>query len=395
MTTILDQLSPETIGERLRAARDEAGETQAAAATAAGIARTTLVSIEQGQRKVRLDELLKLVRHYGTTVNALLRTEAAHGDLLPKFRQQMSISAKTPIDTAAELLSHLAKAETELEALLGVHRIRNFPQQRPILPGDVRAQAEQDAGEVRAWLGLGSGPIIDLVPILDFQMGVRVFLRPLDRSISGLYAYDEAIGACVLINANHPRSRRNHTAAHELGHLVTSRGNADVLQDGSPEQARDERYANAFAAAFLIPSRPIMQRFHEITAGSKHFARRHVIVLAHAFAVSREAMVRRLEDLKLVKPGTWDWFLQHGNITDAQAKQVLGEASFADVYESRPMPPTSLRLNQLAADVWHRDLLSEGQLARLLRIDRVALREILDGLDDEVAETDPVLALHG
>ena len=65
-----------------------------------------------------------------------------------------------------------------------------------------------------------------------------------------------------------------------------------------------------------------MQKFAEVTAGSDRMTRRHVIVLAHFFGVSREAMVRRLEELSLVKPGTWDWFGANGGITDEQARQA-------------------------------------------------------------------------
>src|SRR5690348_10196856 len=87
MTTTLERFSPAEIGERLRTARDTAKLTQAAAATAAGMARTTLVAVEQGQRKLRMDELLRLARLYGTSVNALFRQEAVHIDLAPKFRK--------------------------------------------------------------------------------------------------------------------------------------------------------------------------------------------------------------------------------------------------------------------------------------------------------------------
>ena len=45
--------------------------------------------------------------------------------------------------------------------------------------------------------------------------------------------------------------------------------------------------------------------------------------------------------------------------------------------------PTTLRLGLLASEAWRKDLLSEGQLARLLHLDRVQLREILDGEEAE------------
>ena len=66
MSAVLDHIAPTDLGERLRIARESAKVTQAAASAAAGMARTTLVAIEQGQRRIRLDELQGLAKLYGT-----------------------------------------------------------------------------------------------------------------------------------------------------------------------------------------------------------------------------------------------------------------------------------------------------------------------------------------
>lgn len=87
MSAQLDDIAPAEVGERLRIARDEAGITQAEAAAAIEVARTTLVAVEQGQRRVRMNELQRLCRLYGMTVNALLRRESVHVDLAPRFRK--------------------------------------------------------------------------------------------------------------------------------------------------------------------------------------------------------------------------------------------------------------------------------------------------------------------
>ena len=96
--------------------------------------------------------------------------------------------------------------------------------------------------------------------------------------------------------------------------------------------------------------------------------------------------VRRLEELGLTKPGTWDWFEGNGDITNEQAKQVLGDTAVMDPIDAKC--PTTLRLSLLAAEAWRQELLSEGQLARLLRLDRVQLREILDGVEVEGGDAD-------
>jgi Zn-dependent peptidase ImmA (M78 family)/transcriptional regulator with XRE-family HTH domain len=394
MADSLTSIDATEIGERLRLAREASGITQAAAAAAINVARPTLVTVEQGQRRARIEELRQLAQLYGTSVNALLRREAVQVDLVPRFRK-LADGDDPAVLEAATLLSDLVKAEVELENLLGVQRCRNYPPERPILPGDVRAQAAQDANDLRHWLGIGHGPISDMVTLLDMQLGARVFVRRLKGQISGAFAFDEAVGPCILLNANHPASRRANSGAHELGHFVSTRQKPEVFRDQHPENSREERYANAFASTFLMPTRAVMQKFKDVTAGADRLTRRHVIILAHAFGVSREAIVRRLEELGLTKRGTWDWFTKHGGISDEQARQVLGGAISEDRYKGEADQPVSLRLGMLAGEAWRRELLSEGQLARLLQLDRLRLREVLDGLDIDESEADEAPELLG
>ncbi len=390
--SFLEQIPSAEIGERLRLARDAVNIKQAQAADAIKVARTTIVAIEKGERRARMNELQQLAKLYRTSVNALLRHESVHVDLAPRFRKMIS-AEDTAADEAAALLADLAKAEVELENLLGVKRTRNYPPERPIMPGDVRAQAENDAMELRQRLGLGVAPITDIVTLLEMEIGIRVYVRRFDGRICGLFACDETLGACILLNANHPRERRSQTAGHETGHFISTRRQAEILHQEEGENSREERYANAFGRAFLTPARAVKQKFQEVTAGSDNLSRRHVIILSHFFSVSREAMVRRLEELGLVKPGTWDWFQSNGNITDDQARQVLGDLSAPDAYKAEADRPTTLRLNLLAAEVYRKGLLSEGQLARLLHLDRIELREILTSQELEGSEADEVTNL--
>lgn len=386
MALIPGGLSPKDLGDLLRQARENAKMTQAAAAAALEVARTTLVAMEQGQRRARVDELQKLAALYGLSLNELLRQESIRVDFRPRFRHTGEQSEK--LQAAIELLNRLVQAEVEFEDLLGIQRARLDPPERPLVPGNVAHQAEQNAAELRQWLGLGMAPVHDIVSLLELQLGARVYVRKLDPKISGLYAFDERAGACILLNADHPRDRRTQTGAHELAHFISTRQSPDTLHDGTPESTREERYANTFARCFLTPARAVSVKFQDLTAGASKLTRRHIILLAHVFGVSREAIVRRLEELGLAKPGTWDWFVQQGGITDAQALEVLGERIPPDDAKVDARRQISMRMGVMASEAWRQALLSEGQIARLLHIDRVDARTLIDEFEAEGAETD-------
>jgi Zn-dependent peptidase ImmA (M78 family) len=181
----------------------------------------------------------------------------------------------------------------------------------------------------------------------------------------------------MLLNANHPRERRTNTAGHETAHFISTRRQPEVLRLDETGNSREERYADAFARAFLTPARAVMQKFSEVTAGSDRLTRRHVIILSHFFGVSREALVRRLIELEIISPGTWDWFQANGGITDEQSRHVLGDMIRPDPAKADADRPTTLRLNLLAAEAHRQGILSEGQLARLLRLDRTEVRDII------------------
>jgi len=390
MTNPTQEFSPAELGERLKVARESANITQEAAAKAAGMARTTLVSIEKGQRSVRAAELQALSRQYGVSVNSLMRREAVHVDLIPRFRS-LPETEDTGIDEAARMLNDLVRAEVELENVLGVHRTYSYPAEKSILPGDVRAQAEQDAQNLRNWLGIGEGPVQDIFALLELQLGIRVYSRKLYPKVSGLFAYDDTVGACILVNAGHRKDRRTQTASHELGHFVSTRRRPEVFQDEKYENSREERYANAFGRAFLTPARAVMEKFRELTTGATHLTRRHIILLAHYFGVSRQAMALRLEELELTKKGTWDWFDSNGGITDEQVKQVIG--SSASELSSIVEDAQSSRLFLLAIDAWKKDLISEGQMAEMLKLGRVQVRELLDEAEAEEDEANDLFKL--
>lgn len=391
----LNEISAQEIGRRLRIARQNADIRQDSAAQVIGMSRPTLVSIEKGTRRVRIQELQSLAHHYRISVNALLRREAVHTDLVPRFRKLRETEDVHKAE-AVRLLNDLVKAEVELENVLGIERRKSYPPERGISTGDVIELAEQHAQDLRNWLGLGSGPIADIFTLIELDLCIRLYHRRLSSGsrVAGLFAYDNAVGACILLNANHPLERRIQSAVHELGHFVGTRQVPEVLEANERSSSREERYANAFGRALLTPRKSFEESFSQLTAGSDKLTRRHVILIAHQHHISREACVRRLEELCLVKKGTWDWFEANGYITNAQAREVLGEAAEkSDPAKDDANRPISHRISLMAHAAWKRDLISEGQLAELLNVRRVELRGLIDQIETEEGHTDDLLKL--
>ncbi len=391
----LNELSAQEIGRRLRIARENADIRQDDAAQVIGMSRPTLVSIEKGGRRVRIQEIQMLARHYGVSVNALLRRETVHTDLMPRFRK-LRETEDAHTTEAVQLFNDLIKADVEMENILGIRRRRNYPPERGINAGDVVARAEKHAKDLRDWLGLGPGPIADIFSVIELGLGIRFYQRRLSSGskVAGLFTYDESAGACILLNANHPLPRRIQSAAHEVGHFYGTRQTPEVLEDDEKFLSRDERYANAFGRAFLTPAESFSESFRQLKEITGKTTRRLIILLAQQYNISRQACGLRLEELGLVKKGTWAWFENNGGITDEHVREVLGEmADRRDPAKSDAERPLSQRLSLMAHAAWKRELMSEGQLAELLKVGRVELRGIVDQIELEERETDKLLKL--
>jgi Zn-dependent peptidase ImmA (M78 family)/DNA-binding XRE family transcriptional regulator len=376
----LEDISAAEIGERLRLARTTSGKKQEEVAGALAISRPTLVAIEKGQRKVRPEELDSLAKLYNASINSLLARDAVHVDLQARFRRLGSEDAQARECIA--LLNRLASASVELERMLGVSLSPSYPPEQPVHPGAIDRQAEEAALSLRHRLGIGLAPISDIVSLLENELGIRVFIRGLPSKISALFAYDLAVGACILLNAKHPWERRAMSAAHECGHFVSSRSTVDVLEEDQQLTSTEERFASAFALSFMMPASALRQRFNAILETDNKFTPRHLVLLAHSFHVSPEAMCRQLERIELLPKGTYESMRERG-FTAGFVRGIIGDPAPS----SGKIPVTS-RIAQLASSAYRRGLVSEGQLARMLSLDRVEVRGILDifggGETDEI-----------
>jgi Zn-dependent peptidase ImmA (M78 family)/DNA-binding XRE family transcriptional regulator len=381
--SILEKINPVQLGQRLQAARNAANISQANAAKSINLSRPTLIAIENGKRRIKLDELNKLVQLYDVPLNTLLRPNVVNVNIELQFRQQKSEHSQDEIQTH-KIFQKLIAGYIELEQKLNKSLQTYYPPEISIIDNkQIPQQAEDLALAVRNNLGLGLSPIVNIMTLIESELKIRLFIHPLPSKISGAFAYNEKIGACMIINKKHAKYRQAMSAAHELAHFYTSRQHSQISYDVPDEkyQPSTERFADKFAAAFLMPASAIRRHFQETLQDNNGFSPRSLIFLANRFHVSLPAMALRLEDLELLPKGTYTLLKQRG-LSARLAQDVLGSQYQQDSH-SLSIP----RYLYLGVEAYEKDLISEGLFAELFDLDRLDVREILDELvDDELGE---------
>ena len=360
------------IGRKLRSARTRLQMTQAEAARIIGTGRTTMVAIENGSRRIQPDELLKLSIAYGRDIGKFLEVSRID-DLFPtlQFRGPTVPDAlgNSAMEACFDELRSLSYDYYELELLLDEPLVKKYPSEYrlgKLRPSDL---GEQIALEERQRLGLGDGPIPGLRKLLARDVGLRIFyLSAFPSEYSAIYAYSHRIGGCIAVNARHPIARCRFSLAHEYGHFLTSRSITDVCRDS--DSWTREQIADQFAVHFLMPSTGIARRFMDLRNAKGQFTPYDLVDMAHYFGVSVEALSYRMEALRLIGTGILDVLRERG----FKVNEVRKEIGLEESPESRQRLPVRHQL--LASQALVVGLLSEGEFADLLEVDRVTARAI-------------------
>jgi Zn-dependent peptidase ImmA (M78 family)/transcriptional regulator with XRE-family HTH domain len=360
------------LGERIAEARKHAGLTQAALAQTVGVARTTLVAMEKGERPLANDELVRLAAALAIELHDLLREHAVIARVSPRFR-----TADKHAQSVVERLKRLAEQYAELEQTLGVVRVpapleamTSFRTQ-PLRSTNAGRIAGQDAANsLRRILGLGDGPALSLQTALELEAGLRVFLLEMPGNISAVLIWSDQIGACVALNRDQSPEQHRWSLLHELGHFLRDRESGDVLSIDRRKQNAVEVFCDAFAGEFLLPAVGLRRRFseHLRDKGKQHFSAADLLALSQFYEVSLETMARRLEELELLPLRTYDGLRRK----DARVNEAITP------YGVKLVSGLPDRYRRLAFEGFAQSLLSEAELAKYLQTDRIdARREYL------------------
>ncbi len=373
--TSLEQLDPKVVGKRLAEARKARGVTQEETAAHLGCSRPTLIAIEKGERPAKPAEIVNLAAFYGRTVHELVRRGEAATDLQSPLRalaEKLHLN-DSELAQATAAFQALAEDYRELERVMKAPLRYNYPPQVELTSRiDVGDLAEDTAHRERQRLGLGDQPVLNLRSVLEWNVGLRIFYWPLPSTLAGMYAYTDELGGCILVNVKHPAVRRRASMVHEYGHLIVDRykPGIDYLTYAGRKPA-NERFAESFAMSFLMPATSVRQRFHDIVSSTSDFQVADLYRLSHYYSVSVHAMALRLEGLGLIPRGTADLLREEG----IRVKEVEKMLDLSPRTETKDPYPE--RYKFLAIHAFERGEISEGQLARFLRCDRVTAREIV------------------
>jgi Zn-dependent peptidase ImmA (M78 family) len=132
-----------------------------------------------------------------------------------------------------------------------------------------------------------------------------------------------------------------------------------------------------------MPTSSLLRQFNEMCQSQGKFTPTTLFTLAHYYGVSVQALVLRLEDMKLLPSGTWDR-LRDSPSGDSFAsrglkvRQVQQELGLEEIAHRADMVP--VHYQHLAIEALDQGIISEGKFAKLLGLNRLEARDIANKL---------------
>lgn len=235
------------------------------------------------------------------------------------------------------------------------------------------ARIEQIAQDERHRLNLGTEPLIDLAPVLE-QAGLRAFgadLPPddLDGGLVRFQRHDSSAQEAyfAIINRAKPPLRQQFTLACTYGSFLLHRHRDTVwFRSVSDPRSQEEREANAFATAFLMPKELIDRLYDEYRLPRK---REQLplfgwLTLRRRLHICTQALAWRLFHLRYVSESERDWILAEGAMYLAEMERAL----LGENQEPPPVPTLSDRMRTLILQAYREEKLTAENAAELLEL---------------------------
>ena len=312
-------------GAALRAVRERRGLRQQELAELAGLTAPQVSSFESGARMPTVRTLRRLAAALDASLDSLFGGEApapaaaaeagAPSGLQDLFRtpeealfaplaaegvhrttRRDAYAGRLPGEEDVRRLERRILDYRRLETLCGAFRQSAIPLSLPFR-ADAEG-AEMLAGRVRESLGLGDSIVHDYVSVLE-NHGVRIVFLPLAEGVESLSFHDAPSDSAFLaVDDSRTAEKQLFRMAVELAwiYLYVRNGRRAV-----PEAAEaNRRFANLFAACFLLPRPAVLAFAASLGAGRGDWTYRLVLRVKRHFGVSAEAFAYRLLELGLL-----------------------------------------------------------------------------------------------
>lgn len=283
--------------ERLVEARDSRGLTQVALAELINRTSSSISRWEAGGEKGQTPEpeaLEALAQALNVPVAFFLRAPEEHGDA-PMFFRSMASTTQSVRKRTQTRLRWAQDIALSLQEWLDLPAV-NVPRLEVTDHREIRDEdIERMANECRAAWNLGTGPIADVLLVLE-NAGIVVVKEEVGTvKMDGLSNWSEADGRPYVLVARDKDTcvRSRMDAAHELGHLVLHHSLKPKTLNNGADFKEIERQAFYFAGAFLMPAESFCA---EIWSPSLNT----FVALKERWKVSIGAMIMRCSNLDMM-----------------------------------------------------------------------------------------------
>jgi Zn-dependent peptidase ImmA (M78 family)/DNA-binding XRE family transcriptional regulator len=382
-----------SLGDRLRERRERAALIQSQVAQALNVPRELVSMWETEARIPSVKQLEKLAYLYRVNIGYLLGEEK-----LNERREREALYRDLDVDPKASLevgrwLDFLDGWADFLEDV-GENLPGPARPPRGLDEGRIVADARRApklAAMVREYYWLGTDAIPDLYAFLE-EVEVLVYRAPLgdigkgSAGVSGAFYNHPKLGYSILVNSDTTPGRQAFTLAHEFAHALYHYPTVGVI---SRKGARDpkERFADAFAAHFLVPA-SALRWLAERSWQEEGVEAYQAVRLAAYFRVSYATLLYRLLQEDLIPEWNYDELREYS--PSAMARRLGLDAGIFCVPERHPLYLKRYPISVLEWVTWavEEEKLSPAQAADLLNVDVLTLRHQVGLLEDPPEATE-------
>lgn len=351
---------------RLQLAREARGHKKVELAREVGVSPAAISQFEHGDARPapstlkRIALVLDVPLAFFEKRPSLVREAQVSSPFFRSLRSTPQLQRRKALARALLVRETIAVLERDVQ-LPEVRIPRDLFVEENATSEEIEASAEQ----ARTRLGVPDGPVANVVRLMESH-GVAVSrLHVEDERVSAFSQWIDGRPVVVLSSDKMDAARSRFDAAHELGHLVLH---------AEPEAANAllERQSDAFAAAFLMPSREIAPQL------PRRFSLAAYLDLKRVWGVSVAALLYRGRSLGILSETAY----RRGVV--AMSSQFGRRREPGDIGTAE----RALLLRRAAEIASPSDPIA--YLATETRLNTASIREILD----DPAVSTPTLAPH-